>query len=50
MLDEERHFALVIRALQVNVAGHKVRAAAARVVLQSFIDLKSQTVQFELRS
>ena len=39
MLDEECHFALVVRALQVNVTGHKMRAAASRAFLRAFIDL-----------
>lgn len=39
MLDEERHLALVICALQVNVTRHKVRTATPRIVLQALVDL-----------
>ena len=41
VLDEERHFALVVRALQINVTRHEMRAAATSVVLQALIDLYS---------
>ena len=50
VLDEERHFALVIRALQVDMTGHKVRATAPRIVFQTLIDLQSQVLQCKLES
>ena len=48
MFDKERHLALIIRTLQVNMTGHKMCATAPRIVLKTLINLQSQVMQCKL--